>query len=134
LFDSPSGGRQQAFSAGRPEMPAGTVEPHSARPAQAPKRGQPTMSEGELRMLATYLFGPRWQSALARELRINLRLVQRWAAGDRPVSTRLSRQIAELVARRHAQRARQVRERYVAMAESLNPSLQAALLALVPPL
>lgn len=30
------------------------------------------------------LFGPSWQSPLARALDVNLRNVQRWAAGDHP--------------------------------------------------
>lgn len=32
------------------------------------------------------LYGPRWQSELARELGVNIRTVQRWAAGQVDIS------------------------------------------------
>lgn len=45
---------------------------------------QPTPGGGkaiaDIHTLAGAIYGPRWQSALAREMRVNVRTVQRWAA------------------------------------------------------
>ena len=42
------------------------------------------MTASELASLATAAYGAQWQSALAREMRIALRTVQRWAADGIP--------------------------------------------------
>lgn len=48
------------------------------------------------------LYGPRWQSALARELGVTDRTVRRWASGG-PVPARAYR-VLELVAMRRVSR------------------------------
>lgn len=40
----------------------------------------PTLSE-----IGEALYGPRWQSDLARDLKVSIRSVQRWGAGEWPV-------------------------------------------------
>jgi len=42
------------------------------------------MSPSDLASLAAAAYGPQWQSALAREMKIALRTVQRWAADGIP--------------------------------------------------
>lgn len=39
------------------------------------------MTPAELAALASQCYGQRWQSALARDMNVNVRTVQRWAAG-----------------------------------------------------
>lgn len=41
----------------------------------------PRMPADELRRLAEEIYGPNWQSPLARDLSVPLRTVQRWAGG-----------------------------------------------------
>lgn len=48
------------------------------------------------------LYGPLWQSALARDLDVAVRTMQRWAAGDVPVPDRLMGELRMLVADRRA--------------------------------
>jgi hypothetical protein len=44
------------------------------------------MTTAELRHHCSRLYGAgRWQTALAKEIRVNDRTVRRWAAGDSPV-------------------------------------------------
>ena len=43
------------------------------------------MTPDELRQAGEGLYGPRWQSALARRLRVDDRTVRRWLAGDREI-------------------------------------------------
>lgn len=42
------------------------------------------MTPDQLSHIATIIYGERWQSALARDLEINIRTVQRWAQGGAP--------------------------------------------------
>jgi hypothetical protein len=46
------------------------------------------MTAAELAALASQCYGQRWQSALARDMNINVRTVQRWAADgiDKPAT------------------------------------------------
>ncbi len=37
------------------------------------------------RAIGTALYGPQWQSEMARQLDVALRTVQRWSAGSSPV-------------------------------------------------
>lgn len=46
----------------------------------SPRR--PRMLLAELRRAAEQMYGPEWQSPLARDLGVALRTVQRWAAGE----------------------------------------------------
>ena len=49
------------------------------------------------------LYGDRWRSALARELGVDLRTVQRWVAGDSPVPDRVRDRVARLMSERGAE-------------------------------
>jgi hypothetical protein len=55
------------------------------------------LSAVDLAILASYLFGPRWQSATARKLDCDARLMRAWKSGQRPVSARLSRDLVTIV-------------------------------------
>jgi hypothetical protein len=54
----------------------------------------------DLRHVAPLLYGPTWQSALARALGVSLRNVQRWASGEREPGQRTWAKIAELLRER----------------------------------
>lgn len=80
-----------------------------------------------LQQVGTELFGPRWQSALARYVGKAPRTVRRWVAGDVPVPDWAERQLLQLqagvrseaVMRHHrhlAQRARQIAQQLPTMA------------------
>ena len=43
------------------------------------------MSGAELERRAAALYGPDWQSPLARRVRVDARTVRRWKAGDREI-------------------------------------------------
>ena len=88
----------------------------------------PIISAGELRTLGVFLYGPRWQTALAGDLKVNIRTVQRWAAGDWPVSPRCAALIVARVRARHASRTAALQRSYIGMAEAMSAQLQAALL------
>ncbi len=54
-----------------------------------------------LNAAGTYLFGPQWQSELARQLNINLRTMHRWAKGEfEPRDPNLWADLDDLVLRR----------------------------------
>ena len=42
------------------------------------------MTDSFIARIGRALYGERWQSAMARELDVNIRTVQRWAAGAEP--------------------------------------------------
>lgn len=46
------------------------------------------------------IYGPRWQSELARELRCNIRTIQRYAAGTHEPPPSIWQEIAEIAAQR----------------------------------
>lgn len=54
------------------------------------------MTPDELRTLAEEMLGGRWQSALARILRVEGRTVRAWASGERPISPLVAGTIAML--------------------------------------
>ena len=123
-------GRQGAIGASRPEISARTVEPHSTRPARAV--APISVSPSELAMLGVFLYGPRWQTALARSLNVAPRSVRRWRCGERRVGPEHARLIAALVRAKHLRRAAEASRSYLAMVEALSsPALCAALLAAV---
>ena len=43
------------------------------------------MTSADLERRASALYGPDWQTALARRIRVDARTVRRWKAGDRAV-------------------------------------------------
>lgn len=47
--------------------------------------GENTMTPEQLCSVGEALFGPHWRSPLADALKINIRTVQRWAAGTFPI-------------------------------------------------
>lgn len=77
----------------------------------------PRMPFAELRRAAEIMYGPDWQSPLARDLEVSLRNVQRWAAGEiQPpdvrtelalICQRRAKQLAALADRLNAQCGRQ---------------------------
>jgi hypothetical protein len=77
------------------------------------------LAAGDLETLGTFLFGPRWQTALARAIDRSDRQVRRWVAGERPVSIEASRRIEELVRAKHGQQMRVLRATFLDMIGSL---------------
>ena len=47
------------------------------------------------------LYGTQWQSALARDLRVNDRTIRRWASGFTTVPDRIAAELATIAAGRH---------------------------------
>ena len=89
------------------------------------------LSSEDLLILGIYLFGPRWQSAMARAIHRNDRLVRRWVAQDKPVSLYASRLIEKLVRDKHGSQMRLTRSVYLAMIASLsNKGVRGRLLAM----
>jgi DNA-binding transcriptional regulator YdaS (Cro superfamily) len=82
-------------------------------------RGSFRIGPGDLAMLGCFLFGPRWQTALAREIGVSPRQMRRWKSGERRVSVRCSLRIVELARERHRRRLRAIDDRYRDMAGSL---------------
>lgn len=68
---------------GRPKPNAGRLETALAT-YRAERRSSPAMRD-LLVQTGEALFGEQWQSALARELDVAVRSVQRWTAGERDV-------------------------------------------------
>lgn len=92
------------------------------------------LSAGELAVLGCYLYGRRWRAPLARALRVDYRLVRRWARGEIPVSARCSALILELVRRRRIARRAAIEallavteRRYRAMLDGLSAGARTAL-------
>jgi hypothetical protein len=81
--------------------------------------------------LSLYLFGPRWKAALSRELRVDERLIHRWASQDRPVSVKYSNQIARIVRARHDSRVARESGTYAAMVASITSADARALLLVI---
>ena len=79
-----------------------------------------TLSRGDLKVLGIFLFGVRWQSALARAIHYNDRQIRRWVAGETAVSIHASRRIEALTRERHSHQMRQLRASYLAMITSLS--------------
>jgi hypothetical protein len=52
------------------------------------------LTAGDLATLGRYVFGPRWQAALAREMGVSRQIVVEWAASRRPLNAKRSLQIA----------------------------------------
>lgn len=58
------------------------------------------MTRAELATIGEALYGPRWQSELARALGVGLRRMQRWAAGDFAIPDGVRADIRALALRR----------------------------------
>ena len=54
------------------------------------------------------LYGPQWQSEMARALDVNIRTVQRWANGNNDLSPWVFDKLPDLVGQRQAELARLV--------------------------
>jgi hypothetical protein len=84
-----------------------------------------------LATLGTFLFGPRWQCALARAIHYNDRQVRRWVGGKAAVSLYASELIEALTRDKHVHQMRRVRASYLAMVASLSDTpMRARLLAM----
>lgn len=55
------------------------------------------MTLAELRCLGEQLYGPRWQTPLARELGVTTRSVRYWLSGERPIREPMAKLIRLLV-------------------------------------
>jgi hypothetical protein len=88
----------------------------------------PRLSAADLGVLGRYLYGPRWQAQLARELGVSRQLVVYWVGGKRPVSELQSRRIAMAARRRHDERVLRERAHYVEMCQGLASSSARALM------
>jgi transcriptional regulator with XRE-family HTH domain len=88
----------------------------------------PRLSAKDLGVLGRYLYGPRWQSTLARELGVSRQLVVYWAAGKRAVSIPRSQRIAEIARAAHDRRVSRERGAFIAMAEGLSSATARSLL------
>jgi hypothetical protein len=85
----------------------------------------------DLDVLAIYLFGPRWQSALARAVHRSDRQVRRWVAQEQPVSLYASALIEAMVRNKHSDQLRRLHVGYLNMIASLSESgIRSRLLAL----
>jgi hypothetical protein len=88
----------------------------------------PRLSAKDLGVLGRYLYGPRWQSTLARELGVSRQLVVYWAGGRKAVSVARSQRIAEIARAAHDRRVSRERGAFVAMAEGLSSAMARSLL------
>lgn len=59
-----------------------------------------TRGPAGLELVGLALYGHRWQSSLARDLGVSVRVVRYWAAGDKPVPPNQWRYIAALLEQR----------------------------------
>lgn len=63
------------------------------------------MTRAELAAMGLSIYGDRWQSALARDLDMSVRHMQRLAAGSEPITEGVAADIREIAARHQAHRA-----------------------------
>jgi hypothetical protein len=84
----------------------------------------------DLTTLGVYLYGPRWQIALARALRVDYSLVKRWKSGGRPISKAKERAIAELVHETFSARVKLKQTSFIDMVAGLSSDTAAALLSI----
>lgn len=54
------------------------------------------MTPHELRTIGERLFGPRWQTSLARALPVTARSVRHWLSGHHPIREVIARRIRAL--------------------------------------
>jgi hypothetical protein len=91
-----------------------SVPSSTSKPAYAKKSDHITPET-----VGIFLFGPRWQCALARTIGRSDRQVRRWVAGELLVSIRASRLIEELVRSKHGKQMRRLRAGYPNMIAGL---------------
>lgn len=58
------------------------------------------MGPKEFRKSGEVLFGPRWQTDIARALGVNSRRVRQWIKGERPLPDTIDRDIIKLLENR----------------------------------
>jgi hypothetical protein len=74
----------------------------------------------DLELVGHYLFGPRWQTALARALRRDPRLVRYWVASQRQVPRFAREQIERLLTQKHEQRMQRANAAFLHMVAGLS--------------
>jgi hypothetical protein len=74
----------------------------------------------DLELVGRYLFGPRWQTALARALRRDPRLVRYWVASQRQVPRFAREQIERLLTEKHEQRMQRANAAFLHMIAGLS--------------
>jgi len=83
----------------------------------------------DLDQLGAFLFGPRWQTALAHALHRDPRLVRRWMAGDRQATRYSVLAIEELIRTTQVKRMRNCNATFLDMvAGQSNPAVRGRLL------
>jgi hypothetical protein len=90
---------------------------------EASGRAAPRLTTGDLEVLGIFMYGPRWQCALARAVHRNDRLVRRWVAEERPVSIAASRLIENLTRDKHGEQMRRLRAHYLDMIDATTVGL-----------
>ena len=68
------------------------------------------MTADLLRRVGAALYGRNWHAELAHTLGVNRRIVQRWEAGESPISPTVPRNLARLVAARQDELGKLYRE------------------------
>jgi hypothetical protein len=76
----------------------------------------------DLEIIGLFLFGPRWQCAMARAINRSDRLVRSWVAEDRPVSIAASHLIEKLTRDKHGGQMKHQRAAYLDTIASLSCS------------
>src|ERR1700751_2838274 len=79
-----------------------------------------TLPPSDLEQIGAYLFGPRWQSALAHAVHRDPRLVRRWLAGDRQATRHTAELIEALAKGKHAERLRRPNTDFLMMVAGLS--------------
>ena len=54
------------------------------------------MTASELRKIGEFLYGKRWQTTLARRIKVDARTVRRWLAGKRKIRPQVAEHIRSL--------------------------------------
>jgi len=87
------------------------------------------LDPSDLEQLGTYLFGPRWQTALAHAVHRDPRLVRRWLAGGRKVTRHSAMLVEAMVRETYAKRMRRPNADFLLMVAGLgNAALRGRLL------
>lgn len=55
------------------------------------------MTPATLNRVGTALYGPFWQSQLARDLGVNDRTLRRWVAGDMQIPERVREELSDII-------------------------------------
>lgn len=68
------------------------------------------MKKQDFTALCAFVFGGEWQAPLSREVGVNIRTVQRWAAGDHQPPQGVVEEVLEMAAAKQLERVSEVLE------------------------